>query len=117
MKSKKKDKQRIGTKWRFQAYTVDGKKKLEVRCTPTNLAASGLEIDFQPFISQFIKLEKDIEFDELCVDNWFHIEQMGKDHWWVRLGQTTFDIYINGDGTTNLILQEGGEHIERIELE
>lgn len=28
------------------------------------------------------------EFDELCIDDWFHIEQMSARHWWIGIGNT-----------------------------
>lgn len=33
-----------------------------------------------------------VEFDELVIDHWFHLEQMDDRHWWIGIGDAT-----NGD--------------------
>ena len=33
-----------------------------------------------------IELENQGVFDELVIDNWFHLEQMDTNQWWMRIG-------------------------------
>lgn len=46
------------------------------------------------------------EFDELCIDDWFHLEQMGDRDWWLGVG--------NGDDYWHVnvhIDREGQAHV------
>jgi hypothetical protein len=47
------------------------------------------------------------QFDELVVDDWLHIEQMDTRVWWMRVGETTFDIRIDRKGQARITLTEG----------
>jgi hypothetical protein len=39
-----------------------------------------------------------VEFDELVIDHWFHIEQMSDRHWWFRIGNYSGGVTIDGYG-------------------
>lgn len=41
-------------------------------------------------------------FDELVVDDWFHIEQMSDRFWWMRVGDLNLNVYVRADGTREL---------------
>jgi hypothetical protein len=34
--------------------------------------------------------------DEVVVDEWFHLEELRQDHWWVRIGDARVSITRNG---------------------
>lgn len=41
-------------------------------------------------------------FDELVIDDWFHIEQMDKRLWWMRVGDLNINIHVRSDGSRDL---------------
>lgn len=47
--------------------------------------------------SQYVELP-DTEFDELVVDQWCHIEQMGNNYWWMNIGGVTLHVTADRDG-------------------
>jgi len=54
-----------------------------------------------------INVENAGTFDELVVDDWFHIEQMNTRSWWMRLGETDYNITIPPTGKVVVTVQEG----------
>ena len=40
-------------------------------------------------------------FDELVIDDWFHIEQMKKNEWWARIGDAYLWITIKDNDSDN----------------
>lgn len=40
----------------------------------------------------------DTEFDELVVDQWCHIEQMGDNYWWMNIGGVTLHVTADREG-------------------
>ena len=48
-------------------------------------------------------------FDELVVDEWFHIEQMDTRDWWMQVGDLHINIHINPDKTTEVTGWSEGE--------
>ena len=49
-------------------------------------------------------------FDELVVDDWFHIEQMDTRTWWMRVGDCDFWITVPRNGPARISLTEGKLH-------
>lgn len=41
-------------------------------------------------------------FDEVVVDDWFHIEKMDDRHWWMRIGDLNVNVHVRSDGTRTL---------------
>lgn len=41
-------------------------------------------------------------FDELVIDDWFHIEQMDKRFWWMAIGDLNINVHVRSDGTRTL---------------
>lgn len=37
-------------------------------------------------------------FDELVIDHWLHVEMMDDRLWWIDVGGTHINIWIDGDG-------------------
>ena len=35
------------------------------------------------------------EFDEIVLGDWLHVEQMDVDHYWLRLGEKTYNVVID----------------------
>lgn len=70
-----------GSKWRLSAYQKGGRERV-------NLENAGV-------------------FDELVVDDWFHMEQMDTRVWWLRLGQSTCFVHVGKDGYVRVVKQEG----------
>ena len=46
-------------------------------------------------------------FDELVIDQWFHLEQMSDNTWWVRVGDARIDIEIQSDGKAKVLIERG----------
>jgi len=45
-----------------------------------------------------------VEFDELVIGEWFHIEQMSDRSWWFRAGERNFNVRIPAHG--DVIVEE-----------
>ncbi len=62
------------------------------------------------------------EFDELVIGKWIHLEQMGERTWWMRVGNYTLYITIDGYGRPEVSIQEEetpeetAEHCERLRV-
>ena len=39
-----------------------------------------------------------VRFDELVIDDWFHIEQMDDRRWWMCVGDLHINIHVRHDG-------------------
>lgn len=48
-----------------------------------------------------------VEFDELVVDDWFHIEQMDDRDWWARIGDAYIWIHIASNGKVQVDIRRG----------
>ncbi len=50
------------------------------------------------------------EFDELCIDDWFHIEQMDDRDWWIGVGNRDdywhINIHIDGKGKASVQIEK-----------
>lgn len=66
--------------------------------------------------------EMPVEFDELVIDHWFHLEQMNDRDWWMRIGNWHINVHIDGNGNTSISSYENeseedwAEYIERYRL-
>lgn len=46
--------------------------------------------------------ENPIEFDELVIDHWFHLEQMDDRSWWIGLGNWHINVIIDSNGIPHI---------------
>jgi hypothetical protein len=44
-------------------------------------------------------------FDELVVDQWLHIEQMTDNTWWMRVGDASIHIEVEGEGQVRVQIE------------
>lgn len=70
----KADRRQPGRWWRFSAYDAEHRR-------------------FDPSATTY----HGYRFDELVVDDWFHIEQMNDRLWWMRVGEHNFWIHVPRD--------------------
>jgi hypothetical protein len=47
-----------------------------------------------------------VQFDELVIDDWFHIEQMSERHYWMRVGNYDLNVHIDGKGEAAVGVEE-----------
>jgi hypothetical protein len=40
-----------------------------------------------------------VQFDELIIDHWFHLEKMSDRHWWMSVGDWHINVSIDANGT------------------
>ena len=52
------------------------------------------------------------ELDELVIDHWFHIEQMGVRHWWIGVGS-----YDEGSDFFHINVEVKGDKTVRVDVE
>jgi hypothetical protein len=45
-------------------------------------------------------------FDELVVDDWFHMEQMNTRDWWIGLGGVMINVHIPAKGKPHILIEE-----------
>lgn len=56
----------------------------------------------------FVPAQK-VEFDELVVGDWLHIEQMDDRRYWMRVGDYRIDVFIPAKGKPNVCVREEPE--------
>jgi hypothetical protein len=83
-KTKARKSKKPGARWRLQAYSAK-------RCKGRTFYRDRFDIENQGI------------FDELVIDDWFHIEQMDDRCWWVRLGQNTTFVKIDRKGRAKVM--------------
>lgn len=48
-------------------------------------------------------------FDELVIDDWFHLEQMDKRRWWMRIGGNVIvNVHIDERGRATVTVEKDG---------
>lgn len=72
-----------GFQWRVLAHRRP--KRHEPWATDSFDVRSGIERDAHATFRHF--LDGDWEFDELVIDDWFHLEQMSERTWWMGVGK------------------------------
>jgi hypothetical protein len=50
---------------------------------------------------------RDCRFDELVVDQWFHLEWMDGDQWWARIGDARISVTIDESGIPTVDIERG----------
>lgn len=50
---------------------------------------------------------RDCRFDELVVDQWFHLEWMAGDRWWARIGDARISVAIDERGKPTVDVERG----------
>jgi hypothetical protein len=59
-----------------------------------------------------------VEFDELVIDHWFHLEQMSDRAWWMDVGGYHINVHLDGYGKPSVSIvqvstpEEVAEHCE-----
>jgi hypothetical protein len=57
-----------------------------------------------------LRLDGAWEFDEIVIDDWFHLEQMDERHWWLGVGNGDnywhVNISINGKGEAQVRMEK-----------
>ena len=56
-----------------------------------------------------------VEFDELVIDNWLHLEQMSERNWWMGLGtaedgrgyEWMINVHVDRDGKATVSMEKG----------
>lgn len=46
-----------------------------------------------------------VVFDELVIDEWLHLEQMNREHWWLRVGDVTLNVTVGRDGKATVLVE------------
>jgi hypothetical protein len=54
------------------------------------------------------EIPEPVQFDELVIDDWFHLEQMSQRHYWMRVGNLGINVHIDGDGKATVGTYEDG---------
>lgn len=54
-----------------------------------------------------LSIENDGLFEELVLDDWFHIERMQERLWWLRVGDARLLVELNEDGSAALKVERG----------
>jgi hypothetical protein len=73
-----------GFRWRTLAWSPGGGDKVEQEFVPTD----------------------GVCFDELVIDDWFHLEQMSERHWWMNVGDWHIDVSIPAKGEPRVSMWE-----------
>ncbi len=60
-----------------------------------------------PGLKQFDHRESVVEFDELVVGGWFHLERMQNRAWWMRVGDVHIWVTIPRSGQPVVTVTEG----------
>lgn len=58
-----------------------------------------LDLRFQP--------PQNVEFDELVIGDWLHLEQMDKRYYWLRVGDVDINVYIPPNGAPEVSIERG----------
>lgn len=91
----------VGKSWRILAYGPNGEKfefyspaydaKHKEMCEKHNLK-----------VREHTPIAPDTVLDELVIDNWFHIEQMDTNAWWMQVGDACINVYVHEDGKVDV---------------
>lgn len=53
-----------------------------------------------------------IEFDEVVVGRWLHVERMSANHWWMQVGDARIEVTVGRDGRASQVSIDRGEYGE-----
>lgn len=81
-----------GYQWRFLAHTRTAKGQ---KGTYTG-ARVVLDSEDHPLV----------QFDELVIDHWFHLEQMDTRHWWMSVGGWHINVSIDAAGRPKVTIEQ-----------
>ena len=95
-----------GFRWRILAH------KRPLKSNPwtsdTFDARSGM--DSLAAVGRTVLLDGDWEFDELAIDDWFHLEMMDVREWWLGVGNGDdywhVNVYIDRDGKATVLVEK-----------
>lgn len=51
-----------------------------------------------------------IEFDEVVVGKWLHVERMDTNQWWIQVGDAMIDVTVGRDGYATVVMVSRGEY-------
>ena len=107
---------RAGASWRVLAHDFNGNRVLDKQSEDNAIrhAARARKLGMKVLKRGTTNAGRSI-FDELVIDDWFHLEQMDDRQWCLVLGnQVWLSLLIQRDGTARIIVTGGAEHIEGI---
>lgn len=55
------------------------------------------------------EIPEPVEFDELVIDHWFHLEQMSDRHYWMQVGDWHINVHIDGKKEVTVSMYEDKE--------
>lgn len=55
------------------------------------------------------EIAEPVQFDELVIDSWFHLEQMSERHYWMHVGDYHINVQIDGKGQPSVSVYEDKE--------
>ncbi len=94
----------IGNSWRILAYGPNGE-KFEFYSPEYDKKNKAMCERLKLPVKDNVPLAPDTVLDELCIDNWFHIEQMDHNAWWMQVGDACINVIIKEDGTTDVSVE------------
>lgn len=62
---------------------------------------------WSPGIDERFEPRDQVEFDELVVGDWLHIEQLDSRVWWMRVGDARIDVTIPAEGPVEVRVMRG----------
>lgn len=86
----------VGSAWRILAYSPDGVARFDLRSPGMPETQSSLDSVAAPASV----------LDEVVIDSWFHLEQMGDRDWWMNIGGVVVNVSLRKDGTPKLVRVE-----------
>lgn len=75
-----------GFEWRILAHKRTGRNTKGVHTGESLDLDAGIDRKSNGYPGIRTQLSGDWEFDELVIDHWFHLEQMGDRDWWIGIG-------------------------------
>jgi hypothetical protein len=56
---------------------------------------------------QKIEIENQGELDEVVLEHWFHLEELGENEWWLRVGDARILVRVGEDGKEEVEIERG----------
>lgn len=101
-----------GFRWRILAHEREAISQRAVHTGKSIDIDSGFERKSNGYPGIRAQIAGHWEFDELCIDHWFHLEQMDDRAWWLGIGDPDHGDYyhvwieIKGDKTVSVRFED-----------
>jgi hypothetical protein len=103
---------KAGKRWRILANEDRGDRRVELH-SPEYVAESKKAARKQKVPTDYYDGKPvapfSTVFDELVIDDWFHLEQMDDNQWWMRIGDAMVNVRVK-DGKAAEVLIERGQY-------